>query len=562
MRPLLHWLVGIVIAMALVSCGGTNDETFTGTNDETYSSGVFFLSGGSRRAVGADVQVFPRQQTEVVAHGTTDQNGRPVVEPVADGAYSVKVTSSGQVVFLDSVPASQGRLRFVANDTLELPGTLSGIVSVQPQDDPKTVVVHVLGTDVWSNVDSLGRFRLEGLAQGKFRLQLATSLPDYQTTFPSPVRAWNDSDVVLPDTIHMLYTGIPVVQGITGRSDSSTGEIVLSWHPTSYRNLQRYLVFRDTAGALVRSTVAYGWTTDTFWRDTAASRALATVVWSYRVVVETKTGKPGGWFGQLDVTAVPPELSLVNKGSWNPIGRHHRGQLGDLSGKIAELVSLSGNGVLTLGVRSSGDGRLWDSGGVNLPLRKLGQTMIWVSGIGAGRIWCLGHSSIGDGIDVWSSSDGRSWSHEVLADSLWPASTVGLSMVGSPGRIALVVSGQPALVGESGKWKRMVLPSFPVGADDSVVYSTGGGSHLLSIPWSDASLIASDLGMLPQPLVAASAVSWNGTVAALGAGRLWVHGNSGWTVRGGSAVAGIGVSAGRLIVADSAGFLWIHEEAP
>ncbi|MBK8801728.1 MAG: hypothetical protein IPN71_06640 [Fibrobacteres bacterium] len=564
MRSLLHWFVGIAIAMAMVSCGGTNDEAYTtGTNDETYTSGVFFLSGGNARAAGARVQVFPRQQTDTVATGTTDQTGRPVIGPIADGSYSVKITSSGQVVILDSVQAISGRLQFLANDTLELPGTLAGVVKVQPQHDPATVTVHVLGTDIWTNVDSIGGFRLVGLASGNFRLQFTTALPDYQTTYPDPVRAWNDSDVVVAKPFNMVYTGIPVVLGLSVESDSSTGDLLLSWESrATYRSFQRYLIFRDTAGALNLSASVYGSTADSAWRDTGASRPLSSAAWSYRVVVQTMAGKVGEWYGSKQGTAVPPELRFVNKGTWTAIGRWRGGALGELAGKLAEVSSRTENGVLIVGVRSSEDGRLWDSGGVSLPLRKLGQAITWVSGLGAGKVWCLGHTSVGDGIDVRSSADGKTWTQDALPDSLWPLSTSNPIILGSASRLALYVPGKPGLVRENGSWRKAALPVSPIGADDSVVYSTGGGSHLLAIPWEDPSRIASDHGSLPFPLVAVAASTLHGKPVVLSAGRLWVQDSTGWTVRGSSGKAAITVAAGRLMVADSTGSLWIHEDSP
>jgi len=556
-------LSGLLVTLELVSCGGTNDETFTGTNDETYTGGVFFLSGGNARAAGARVQVFGRQRTDTIATGIVNQEGRPVVGPLPDGVYSVKVSGSGQVVILDSVPASEGRLRFTDNDTLELPGTLAGVVTVQPQHDPATVTVHVLGTDIWTNVDSAGRFRLAGMATGNFRLQFTTDLVDYQSLYPDPIRAFGDSDVVVAKPFVMPYTGIPVVLGLAVNLDSATGDLLLSWESrSSYRSFQRYRIFRDTAGALNLSENAYASTTDSFWRDTGASRPLSSAVWSYRVIVETMAGKVGEWYGSKSGTAIPPELRWVSKGTWTPIGRTRGGPLGELSGKLADLSARATDGVFSVGVRTSADGLLWDSGGVDLPLRKLGQAIVWVAGIGAGKVWCLGHSSVADGIDAWSSPDGKTWTHEALPDSLWPMATTPPLFVGSPSRIALVVPGKAGLVGEGGVWRKAALATSPIGADDSVIYSTGGGSHLLGIPWNDPSRISTDHGSLPFPLVAVAASTWKDKPVVLSAGYLWVHDASGWTVRGTSGKAAIGVAAGRLMVADSTGALWIHEDSP
>lgn len=98
---------------------------------------------------------------------------------------------------------------------------------MQPEDDPSTVIVQVLGTENYANVSDSGTFTLTGLPTGKVRLRLATTLQNYTATFDTS-HAATGVDTRIADTIRMVYTGIPVVTGLVAANDSATGELLLS----------------------------------------------------------------------------------------------------------------------------------------------------------------------------------------------------------------------------------------------------------------------------------------------------------------------------------------------
>ena len=545
-------------AWFLVAC---DDRIAGGTNDETHTeiAARFYEPDGRTPAAGAVVQVARSESVVLAASGRTDSAGRPEIAALPDGLYTVSVAKGGFVVYVDSVPASGGRLVLADDDTLGEAGALAGVVEMQPDHDPATVTVNVLGTDIWTNVGTDGRFRLEGLGSGRFRLRFLTTLSNYTTTYlVAEVQGGGTSQ--LPDTVRMVYTGIPVVTGISVRNDTLTGDQILSWKPVAYRGVQDYVVYRDTIDALSPSRVRFATTTDTFWRDTSASRGFLISKWKYRVVVETMTGDTGKWYGAVVGTSMPRELSRLDRGTWNEVGRSWGGDWAQLGNRMVEvLVAKSATGAV-VGIRSSSDGLIWDSTALELPGRKSGQEIEWIAGVGAGRIWCLGRSLLGDGVDVRSSPDGVVWTSSNLPDSLWPTlATGGLGWFGTPARAAVVAANGKALVFADGIWSRTDLPAGVLGGDDSALFATGGGFHLLSLSWTDRSRILVDEGVPPFD-GATRIVRWNGTLAALAGGRLWIRDASGWTLRRPTALNRIALHGNRLLVADSAGILRTYEE--
>lgn len=550
-----------VAALVLAACGEPG-RVAGGTNDETHTEWAarFLQPGGKEAAANAVVQVVPHNGIQAVASGRTDSLGHPVVAALPDGLYTVTVSQNGLVVFVDSVPASQGKLVLASDDTLGPVGSLSGVVAMQPNHDPATVTVNVLGTDIWSNVSTDGSFRLEGLGSGRFRLRLVTTLANYTTTYLA-TNASSGVATALADTVRMVYTGIPVVTGIVATNDTLTGDQILSWHAASYRDLLGYVVYRDTVDALGPSQKRFGTASDTVWRDTGASRGTRVARWKYRVVVETMTGDTGNWYGYAVGTSIPRAVSRLDRGSWTQVGRSSGGMLADVGGKLTEIVTGIQGADLVVGVRASADGLLWDSTGIPLPTRSSGQEIRWIVGVGAGKVWCLGHSSLGDGIDVRSSVDGRTWTTSTLPDSLWPAGGTSLSWVGSAAKAGLVGSDGSALVFAEGIWEKTRLPYPLLGATDSLLYTTGGGTHLLAVSWTDRSEILADFGVLPFA-TPSQVESFQGTLAALAAGRLWFRDASGWTLRRPEGLNRMAAFGDRLLTSDAAGHLQIFAETP
>jgi hypothetical protein len=541
-----------LLACVLAGCG-SNDKV-AGTNDETHTelAARIFNPGGQTFATGAAVKVVPGDSTQAVAVGTVDSTGLPQTSQVPDGIYTVSVTLDSLVSTIDSVVATGGKLQLAENDTLEASGTLSGVVAMQPQDDPATVTVQVLGTENYSNVAENGMFTLTDLPTEKVRLRLITTLPNYTPTFDT-THSVTGTATRIPDTIHMIFTGIPVVTGLAVMNDSATGQLVLSWHPVAYSALLDYLIFRDTAGAIAYSSVPFAATTDTAWRDTASDSMAVIQAWRYRVVARNRSGNTGTWAQSATGVSVPPALRRVDSATWSLVGKGGSaiGTIG--SGAMATATLGTGGPSRTFSVESSPDGLLWDSLGTSVPTLDLGQTIEWVPGIGAGKAWCLGNSDIGASIQA-RIFDGISWTSTTLDESLWPGT--GAVLFGSAGHIALTLPGNSPSMSWStgdGNWHIVQINGQVQGVSDSGIY-VFGGSHLLLVSWSDPTVKLRDLGIPPESATRMS--DWNGKPTLLGAHGLWVLDADGWALRRSPTPISIGTVNAKLLLSDPTGNLW------
>jgi len=544
-------LPGLAILL-LCAC----DDKVAGTNDETHTevTARVFKPDGKTPAARASVKVVPADSVQAVAIGSVDSSGHPVTSTVPDGVYSVTFSLDGMVSTVDAVPAAGGRLNLATNDTLEPSGTLSGVLSMQPQDDPTTVVVQVLGTENYCNVNADGSFTMTGLPTGRVRLRLLTTLQNYTTTYDT-AHATTGIDTRIRDTIRMVYTGIPVVTGLVARNDSATGQIRLSWNGARYAKLMDYLVFRDTAGAIGYSSQPFAATSDTFWTDTASDSIAKLQAWRYRVEVRNRQGVAGDWLGAVTAISVPPALRRYDSASWVQVGRGGSilGVLG--AGRMASVALGAGGSTRTFSVRSSPDGVLWDSAGIGVPSLQLGQSIEWAAGIGAGKAWCIGNSAtIADSVQ-FRSFDGTTWSAAKLPESIWPGT--GAVLFGSAHRIALATTGGNPKVSWSlgdSVWHTVPLGGRILGVTDSGIYTDGGGTHLVLVSWADPSVKLRDLGVPPEP--ASRVFEWNSKPAFTGAHGLWVLDSDGWALRRSPSPTGVGSVNADLLLSDPSGNLW------
>ena len=557
---LLHWLAAAGMA-ALAACSA---DRSTGTNDETHTESLarIVLPDGVTPASGAVVTVTPREAIQSVASGQVDAKGDPVVATeLPDGVYTVLVKQGSLALLIDSMPAVGGQLVWKGQDTLQPGGNVRGTVVMEPQDDPATVTVNLLGTEIYANVGHDGSFDLAGVGAGRLRLRFLTTVPNYTTTYVTPFLPSKASSLSL-DTVRMVYTGIPVVTGLAVRNDPLTGDLLLSWNALKYGQLASYVIFRDTAGSLTFSDQPFAAVTGNSWRDTLAKGEFERRAWRYRVAVRTQTGALGSWYGSVEGISVPPALAHLDALAWKEIARGSAGEIGVLAGRLADEHRYPGYDSLRLGVRRTKDGMVMDSAVLSLPATRFGREIHWATGFGAGRYWAFGHSLLGDGVYFARSDSGTAWdSLGTLPDSLWPETTDSLRVQGCATRLVLTARDGhgTALLSRDGRdWMRQDLSGHFLGVDDSGWLHDGGGLHLLHTSWDGA---VRDLGAWTASSPMAQASTGAGAATVISEGRLWVRSGTAWEMRAGTGLAAMAWWNGSLFVQDAAGRLWQAEES-
>jgi hypothetical protein len=322
-----QWILPVVCAALLLTC--TKSPQQAGTMSETDTAMIY--NPDNTPAVGAVVKFFEAtDSTRTIAYQTlTDTKGRYSTKALAKGvynllAYSAKglakgandlsTTNDSLIAYQDSIIVLTDTV-LVQPDTLEKPGSITGTIGLQPNHDPRTATVQVLGTDLYSNVDKDGRFTLSPVAKGRYNLRLVTTLPDYTPTYVTISTQGQKRDT-LTDTLWLTFTGIPVVTGLAAIYDTVNGLVHLFWNKADYRDFQNYLIFRDPYDSIVLSTTPFAACTDTLFADTVFKRSLAAGKFSfkdtndyhfkYRVCIENNSTKRGDTYKYVGIVAASP----------------------------------------------------------------------------------------------------------------------------------------------------------------------------------------------------------------------------------------------------------------
>lgn len=334
------------------------DDKVTGTVDETDTGIVAKLYNPDYTpAKGAKVKIFEVSDTTKIpaSEVTTDENGDYSLGKIAEGIYNVYAEKGELVAFQDSISVLDDTV-IIEDDTLETPTNLSGVVGLQPNHDPASVTVQVLGTDIYSNVNEDGYFTLNRMAKGDFTLKLSTTLDNYTTTYKNLTVDTNTPDT-LSDTLWLIYTGIPVVGGLSATYDTLNGVVTLSWNATKYRNFQDYLIYRDYFDSLNMSLTPIAFTGDTVFYDTIFHQNSATGPLSfsdttgyhfkYRVTIRNNSQEEGLSYKYIEALAASPTQV---KTAFHHIAYHAE--------KGIETDSASINDPVTLIIRSENQTRM------------------------------------------------------------------------------------------------------------------------------------------------------------------------------------------------------------
>ena len=318
-------LLALIPIFIIIGC--TSDNRVTGTVDETDTGIIAMLyNPDGTPAIGANVKIFKVADTTKtpISEVISDKNGNYSVKGLAKGTYNVYAEKGSLVAFQDSVKVLEDTV-LIKDDTLETPINLSGIVGLQPNHDPRTVTVQVLGTDIYSNVNERGYFTLNRMAKGNFTLKISTTLQNYTTTYEN-LTIDSDTPDTLSDTLWLIYTGIPVVEGLAATYDTLNGVVTLSWKATKYRDFQDYLIYRDYFDSLNLSSTPIAFTDDTVFQDSIFDNSKLSGKFSftdtngyhfkYRVTVRNNSQEEGLSYKYTGIIAASPvqvktEITIV-----------------------------------------------------------------------------------------------------------------------------------------------------------------------------------------------------------------------------------------------------------
>lgn len=311
-------LPGIALLMLCSNPGGTSDET-------AFSTAKIFTRDykpAKLAKVGfytvSDTSTTPKQQAY------TDNNGVYSVKNIVNGEYNIVARQDSFICYQDSILIVDGKA-VLFNDTLESGCAFDGKIILQSGQDPRNAVVHILGTPFYTNVDTAGRFTINGMPVGTYNFMVSVAnLAGYVPTFVTESIDCSNSSS-LTDTIPVIFTGIPTVNGILLNYDTVAAVVHLSWNATTYREFRQYIVSRYPMGQVNPVSDTTWATLDTFLPDTfyfqpvppkifdsvygydAAAFVCEQKKYEYRVSIQNKSLVTGSTYESSFLTADHPQ---------------------------------------------------------------------------------------------------------------------------------------------------------------------------------------------------------------------------------------------------------------
>ncbi|MCB9496122.1 MAG: hypothetical protein H6686_04455 [Fibrobacteria bacterium] len=281
-----------MLALGLLSLQGCDSDQATGTMDENNHSAkmaTIYLPD-LRPASGAVVQAWSRDDSGKTPsmQTLTDEEGKFDIPELPEGIYRLVARKGDLVAMQDSLYTSNGRIN-PKSDTLGEAAKVTGRVRMTGGDNPASVTILVMGTDQLVNVDRQGRFLIDGLASGSFRLRLSTSLSGYTTT-ATTIQAKAGTMVDVGD-VELLFAGIPPVDSLRASVDSTTRKVTLTWALPAIENFRYVRLQREPVDGSARP-VSLGISTsgrfvDSSWFSTEAQE------WLYTLRIHTLDGDSG-----------------------------------------------------------------------------------------------------------------------------------------------------------------------------------------------------------------------------------------------------------------------------
>jgi len=351
--------VSVVAILLSLDCSHPTQTTGNGSGTGNAVSAMLYNPGGSP-AAHAKVKFYPinynprtglTKVLAVVDSTTTDAQGNYTAK-LDTGTYNVLAVGDSGFAYQNSITVIKDSTVHPPADTLKAPGSVRGVIRLQPGDDARTVFILFLGTSTWITPDdSTGRFGVANIAEGTYRVRILTTLDAYVPKDTVLSVTAGKADTLTHDIV-LQYTGIPVVSGLKIGYDTLKQIVTLTWSKADTALVKSYNVYRrnvDSNTLLARintSPVA-----DTVYRD---STGIQDQTYEYIVAAVNKNATEGTKSAALIVKALGM-FSLMR--TWGSLGS---GQ-GQMNGPVA--IAVDSNALIYIADEGNNRIQVFDSTG-------------------------------------------------------------------------------------------------------------------------------------------------------------------------------------------------------
>ena len=183
----------------------------------------------------------------------TDTAGYYNFDKVSAGTYNILASKDSLSSFHDSIIVSEEGSD-AGHDTLRRAGSIAGRILLGGTDDPRTVMILVIGTNVFNvpyNAD--GNFTLSNLGQGDYSVRFLSTLDSY---YPLDTVLYVSAGLhdTLSTPVRLPVRGVQTVSGLSVTWDSLQLKANVSWQLLDTAIVSGYKVFRGIIGKPLPST--------------------------------------------------------------------------------------------------------------------------------------------------------------------------------------------------------------------------------------------------------------------------------------------------------------------
>jgi fibronectin type 3 domain-containing protein len=259
----LKWITVLVSMLFLeLSC---SPDKVTGNGSQTGNpviSGMLFTADGKTPACSASVYVrikdtaslqdmAVKKNSDTAAVTITGCDGIFEVDSINAGLYFIEGTDGvNNLVLIDSV-------RVLCEDsTLKLPpavlkpaGAIKGNVVLSEGGDPRKVLAILPTPERITMVDSLGNFKFDHIAEGRYAVRILPSLDNYEV-FDTAGVSVASGDTTNLSVISLPFTGIPAVKHVAITYDTMQQKVILSWNKPGTAIVKSFNVYRREVNPL------------------------------------------------------------------------------------------------------------------------------------------------------------------------------------------------------------------------------------------------------------------------------------------------------------------------